>query len=90
MICVRKILLGEFGGELQKFFPLRDADNRRGHHLTIKKQREDRLHTVFRLSKRAVNNWNALLVSVVEEKSESLFKRKLDQHLERMWPRDWV
>ena len=42
----------------------------------------------FWLSGRVVNNWNALAVSVVEEKSETLFKRKLDQHLERMWHRD--
>ena len=42
------------------------------------------------LSLRAVNLWNALPASVVEEKSEEEFKKGLDDYLRGMWTREFI
>ena len=85
---VRRILRGDCGTVLRESFPLRNDDRRRGHRLTLKKQAPGRVPGVLRLSRRAVNCWNALPANVVEEVSEERFKLLLDAHLERLWSQD--
>ena len=89
LIIVRRILKGEMGDELKAFFPLKE-NVRRGHSLTVNKQRSEGLPAIYRLSRRIINIWNALPVDVAEENNESTFKLKLDNHLKKMWHREWI
>ena len=85
LITIRKILRGDMGSELKTLLPLRDCSVRRGHFLTLLKQRSPKVPAIYRLSRRAVNDWNALPATVVEEVSDDKFKLKLDEHMEDRW-----
>ena len=69
LITIRHILRGDYGKEIQQYFPLRNDPRRRGHSLTLKK-RSTNLPMKFTLSLGAVNLWNALPANVVEEDNE--------------------
>ena len=84
LIMLRKIFRGDYGPELQQFFPLRNDSTRRGHYLTMQKKPSWILPARFRLSHRAVNLWNSLPASVVEEEKDENFKYQLDEHLRNM------
>ena len=88
LITIRRILRGEFGEELLKFFPVK-ADCRRGHLLTVSKQRPGELPAIFRLSRRVINLWNSLPAQMAEEENEDRFKKEIDAHLHNMWHREW-
>ena len=89
LIVVRRILRGELGDELKAFFPLKE-NVRRGHTLTVNKQRSEGLPAIYRLSRRIINVWNSLPADVAEENNESTFKTKLDSYLKNMWHREWI
>ena len=86
---LRKIFRGDHGPELQQYFPLRNDSTRRGHYPIMQKRPSGKLPARFRLSHRAVNLWNSLPASVVEEKDEN-FKYQLDEHLRNMWSREFI
>ena len=81
LLITRRILLGCYGSELQKFFSVDDASRTRGHAMKLWKRRTLRLPTHFTLSTRVVNVWNALPKEALEADSEEKFKRWLDQKL---------
>ena len=85
LLYVRRILRGDMGPELMAHFPLRGESRTRGHSLTLLKQRPGALAAEFRLSRRAVNLWNALPAEVVEEDNEDIFKQRLDEFLAEGW-----
>ena len=81
LLVTRRILLGQYGTDLQKFFPLSTDSRTRGHARKLQKRRTVRLKTPFTLSTRVVNLWNALPSEAVEVDSEDKFKRILDGEL---------
>jgi hypothetical protein len=87
LITVRRILRGDFGEQLRSKFKLRNAD-RRGHHLTLLKPSAGRLPAKYRLSRRAVNDWNSLPASVVEEGNDKCFKDRLDALMRDRWSQE--
>ena len=90
LIALRHILQGDWGPELRSLLPLRDDPHRRGHRLTLRKERSHRISAKFRLSHRAVNLWNSLPANVVDEESDETFKKKLDSFLRDMWSREYI
>ena len=80
-----KILRGDFGEDLRRFFHVTTGSNTRGHGLKIFKPRRIRTNNIVSLSSRVVNAWNNLPAEVVLSQTENEFKRKLDQHFENSY-----
>ena len=81
-IEVFKALSGTSSPELRNLSRVRTDSALRGHQLTLEKPRS---HTSIRLqffSNRVINAWNKLPSNVVEAKSVTMFKLRLDES----WP----
>ena len=78
LIYARRILFGELGEDLRKFFPLITDGPTRGHQHKLFKLRRLRMRMNMTLSTRVVNDWNRLPSTVIESTSEACFKTRLD------------
>ena len=78
LIYARRILFGELGEDLRKFFPLNTDGPTRGHQHKLFKLRRLRMRMNMTLSTRVVNDWNRLPSTVIESTSEACFKTRLD------------
>jgi hypothetical protein len=82
LIYTRRILRGELGEELTKFFTFNRDGPTRGHRWKLFKPRRLRLRPIMTLSTRVINDWNKLPGTVVDASSEARFKLLLDK---MMW-----
>lgn len=80
LIFTRRILRGQYGEELSKFFHRNTDGPTRGHSQKLYKPRRLRLRPSATLSTRVINDWNNLPSEVVEANGEDCFKRLLDDY----------
>ena len=80
LIYTWRVTHGVLDNEFSRFFEFDTEKTTRGHHLKLFKRRRFRLNPMITLSTRVINAWNALPEDVVSAESETVFKRKLDQH----------
>ncbi|VDP72959.1 unnamed protein product [Echinostoma caproni] len=88
LICLRKIMRGDMGPELQQYFPLPTKHLMRGYSLTLRKLQSIGLPLVYRHLRMSTRLWNSLPAIVVEEKTDAAFKRRLDEHLKGLWRKE--
>lgn len=84
LIYTRRIILGELGFELSRYFNLKHDSITRGHHLKLFKTRRKHIRQEVTLSTRVVNCWNNLPKEVINAQSEEVFKKLLDEHLTKV------
>ena len=85
LLTTRRILLGQYGTDLLRFFTLVGESRTRGHEFKLQKPRRLKLGANSTLSTRVVNLWNALPPELLAIQSELQFKDALDAHLWRHW-----
>ena len=76
-----KILRGDFGEDLRRFFHVTTGSTTRGHGLKIFKPRRIRTNNIVSLSSRVVNVWNKLPNGVILSDNFELFKKRIDAFL---------
>ena len=81
LIFARRILRGDMGEELMRFFTFNTSGPTRGHPCKLFKPRRARMNNLLTLSTRVVNDWNRLPAPIIEASTEACFKNLLDEFL---------
>jgi hypothetical protein len=80
LIFIYKTVCKRRHPELLQYFPPSQVEHTRGHKFKLEVQRTDRLPHVYRLSRRAINDWNRLPPHVIEAETVNQFKLRLDEY----------
>ena len=86
LIEVFKALSGSSSPELRNLFRVRSDSALRGPQLTLEKPRSNTSIRLQFFSNRVINAWNKLPSNVVEAKSVTMFKLRLDESWPTLFP----